>query len=352
MKPYSRLIQGLGLLAVALGLLRWPQDISLGVVQGLTLCYQVIFPALFPFFILSALVISLGLSGPLGRLFQGVMFPLFRLNGACGNALVLGLIGGYPVGAKTALGLYQAGACTRIEAQRMLAFCNNAGPAFLLGVVGAEIFGSNWVGALLYLAHLLASFGVGILFRFYGREEATSSNPVAEPPALPFSSAFLSAVTGAFSATLQVCAFILCFAVISALLRLSGALDFMAGLLNPGLALVGVDQAFGQSLILGGIELVSGVMSIPGDAPLAPRIVLASFFLGWAGLSVHCQVLSLLEGSDLSPGTYLLGKALHGLLAALISLALLSLLPQELRAVGPFSPGDLSYPVIHVIDGP
>ena len=138
-----------------------------------------IVPSLFPFFILSTLVVDLGLAAQLGRAMEKIMRPLFRVDGSCAAAVALGFIGGYPVGARTALQLYQQGQCSKTEAERLLAFCNNSGPAFILGVVGAGIFGDGRVGFLLYLTHALASLMVGLLFRFHGKE--TGGRPHRSP---------------------------------------------------------------------------------------------------------------------------------------------------------------------------
>lgn len=100
---------GAGLLCCALALICWPKEVSAAVRDGLGLCYNVIIPSLFPFFILSSLVVSLGMAGYLGRLLEPVMRPLFHVSGACAAALALGFIGGYPVGARSALTLYENG---------------------------------------------------------------------------------------------------------------------------------------------------------------------------------------------------------------------------------------------------
>ena len=128
---------GLALLLATLALMFWPKDSMAAARDGLTLCYNVIIPSLFPFFVLSALVVDLGLAGHLGRALEGIMRPLFNVPGACAPALALGFVGGYPVGARTALQLYQKGMCTKTEAERLLAFCNNSGPAFILGGLGS-----------------------------------------------------------------------------------------------------------------------------------------------------------------------------------------------------------------------
>ena len=166
-RQYRELLLALGLLCAALALVLWPGEAMGAMRDGLKLCGNVIVPSLFPFFVLSSLVVELGMSRYLGRLFQPVMAPLFRVNGACASALALGFVGGYPVGARTAISLYQSGQCSKTEAERLLAFCNNSGPAFIFGVVGAGVFGSGALGLLLYLVHMAASLLVGLLFRFY-----------------------------------------------------------------------------------------------------------------------------------------------------------------------------------------
>ena len=114
---------GFGLLCAVLSLLSCPEEALEAARGGVTLCLNVIIPSLFPFFVLSALVVDLGLSRYFGRALQWMMRPLFHVSGTCASALALGLIGGYPVGARTAISLYEKGLCSKTEAERMLAFC-------------------------------------------------------------------------------------------------------------------------------------------------------------------------------------------------------------------------------------
>ena len=102
------------------------------------------------------------------------MRRVFNLNGSCASAFIMGIVGGYPVGARAAITSYERGLCTKTECERMLSFCNNSGPAFILGVVGAGVFANSRAGMLLYLAHVLASLTVGVCFRFYKRREPVS----------------------------------------------------------------------------------------------------------------------------------------------------------------------------------
>ncbi len=313
---------GVVLVLAAVSLVVWPQQSMEAASAGLGLCANVIIPSLFPFFVLSGLVVELGLAGYVGRVLERVMVPLFRVPGCCASALALGFIGGYPVGARTAIHLYETGFCSKTEAERLLAFCNNSGPAFILGVVGAGVFRDSRVGALLYLAHVLASVCVGLMFRFYKwREGSGSVGRSPHPPigARRLSAAFTDTVKNAFLSTLNICAFVLFFTVVIRMLTASGVLPALAKGLGILLAPFGMTEEWGRRLLMGVLELTSGVWSLTGEGSLSGRLSMAAFMLGWAGISVHCQVLSFLGDSGLSVGAYLTGKLLHGGLSALFT---------------------------------
>ncbi|WP_294512771.1 nucleoside recognition domain-containing protein [uncultured Intestinimonas sp.] len=321
---------GLGLLCATLALMFWPQEAMEASREGLRLCYNVILPSLFPFFVLSALVVDLGLAGYIGRALEGLMRPLFNVPGACASAFALGFVGGYPVGARTALSLYQKGMCTKTEAERLLAFCNNSGPAFILGVVGAGVFASSRVGLLLYLAHAAASVCVGLLFRFYKREgKRRERRPSPTFEAERITVAFTGAIKNSFLSTLNICAFVVFFTVVIKLLFLSGLLPGLAGILGALFAPLGFSTRWAERLLTGFIELTSGVWTLTGDGSTSGKLSMAAFLLGWAGLSVHCQVLSFIGGSGLSVKTYIGGKLLHGGLSALFIGLLLRFFPLE-----------------------
>lgn len=329
------LFLGLGLLGSTLALLLYPQESMQAARDGLKLCYNVIIPSLFPFFVLSSLVVELGLAGYLGRVLEGIMRPLFNVSGSCASAFALGFIGGYPVGAKTAINLYEKGMCSKTETERLLAFCNNSGPAFILGVVGVGVFGSSRVGLLLYLAHAAASICVGMLFRFYGRGKGSRGKEGRISPqfrAQRFTSAFTDSIKNSFLSTLNICAFVIFFTVVIRMLSLSGVLTGAAGMLGLLLAPLGFDASWAERLLIGLIEISSGVWTLSGTGALAGRLSMAAFMLGWAGVSVHCQVLSFIGGSGLSVRTYIVGKTLHGALSALFIAGLFRIVPFELPA--------------------
>jgi len=294
------LLLGLALLCATLALMLYPQPSMEAAKSGLALCYNVIIPSLFPFFVLSSLVVELGLAGYLGRLLEGLMRPLFHVSGACASAFALGFIGGYPVGAKTAISLYENGMCTKTEAERLLAFCNNSNPVFLISVLGVGVFGSVRAGVWLWLIHVLSALLTGLVFRGSGKS-ASRQELTRRPPfrAVSFAEAFTGAVRSSLAGILSVCAFVVFFYV------LAQPLTAMGGRLGAVLVVA--------------LELFSLTPLLTADAF---GFLLAAAAAGWGGLSVLCQTLAVLEGSGLRLRNCFLGKVVQSafslLLAALL----------------------------------
>ena len=295
-----RILPTLGLLGVMALLLLCSADAAQAVRDALALCVQSVIPALFPFFVVSSLFIDLGCAAVLGRSLAPIMRRLFGVSGAGGTAFLLGIIGGYPVGGRTAGELYRSGQCEREECERLLAFCNNAGPSFILGIAGLGCFGSVRVGAWLYLIHVGAAVMVGLLFRStsrqMGRPEKTETPRWAD--------ALIEAVRGGAMSMVNICAFVVFFLVI---LRLFSRFT-------------GIQHG----AILGIVEMTNGILRLANDRR---GFIWAAGLLGWGGLSVHCQTAAVLSGSDLSLKRYFIGKALQAAISMAAAWPVSLLLP-------------------------
>ena len=322
-------------------LLRYPAESAAAAKDGLAVCYTLIIPSLFPFFVLSSLIISLTPSAIAARLFAPLMRPIFALSGPCIMPLLLGLIGGYPVGLRTTAQIYEIKGCTPNEAKRLAVFCNNCGPAFLLNVAGIGVFGSQEAGLLLLATHWLAAMLVGLLSRrLQGQGEKSFSYTQFESkgnhtPSL--SSIFPDCVRDSFSATLNVCAFVTLFSVLIRLVTCTGALPIAAAALSQ---LLSCSPQLCQSAIIGFFELSTGISSL---APLYAdplALPLAAFILGWGSLSVHCQSLPFLNRCPDAKAPYFIGKLLQGTIAAGLAACLAPLLPE---AGGAFQQAALWY---------
>jgi sporulation integral membrane protein YlbJ len=268
--------------------------------EGLRLCGQSVIPALFPFLTVSSLLMSLGFGEWAAQPFAPLM-RLYRIGGAGASALLLGLVGGYPVGARTAAELYKGRQLSRNEAERLLFFCNNANPAFLVSFLGVGVFDSPRVGIWLWLIHLLAALLTGLLL---ARRVSAGYDGRCRTPILTarFSTALTGAVRTALDATLGICAFVVFFYVLVLPLR---RLALRWG--NIGTAVLGVVELFSAAPLLSHDRI---------------GFVLAAGLSGWGGVSVLCQTLAVLSDTGLSIRNCVAGKALQGALSAALATVL------------------------------
>lgn len=277
-----------------------PQQMIDSARYALRLCAELIIPSLFPFFVVSGLLNRLGFSARLAGRISRPAARLYGISGAGATALFMGLIGGYPLGAAYIADMRRQGLISAEEGERLMGFCNNSGPAFLIGSIGAGVFGSARLGLWLYIIHILSALITGLFFRGSGRYKA-------QLPHLPESrgSALIDSVRQAAQSILSVCGFIVCFCVIIGLMDTGGYFSLFAGRLA---ALTGLELHAARALLSGVLELGSGIGAMRGLSPSPVNLAIAAGIVGWGGVSVHFQTYAVLAESDIKGDLHLTGR--------------------------------------------
>lgn len=292
--------------------------------QGLELAVQFALPALFPFFLASALLVNSNSIAWLGGLLAHFFARVYALPATVAGAFVLSVTGGYPVGTQTVAQLYTQGQLTRKQACHALTFCNNTGPAFLVSICGVGLLQSLPKGLLLYGVHVLSALAVGWLLRdrkvvTHGRRATCKSVPTASAQ-VPLS-CFLNSVQQAGITALRVTAFIIVFVILRAILLETGLLTLLAIGLRPLCYLLGCAPEASTALLAGMLELTYGLHSLPEGAG-ATVLPAMSFLVAFGGFSVWAQSLAMLTNTDLPALPFVRGKVLHAVLAGGLTLLL------------------------------
>ncbi len=269
-------------------------------------CANTIVPALFPYMICSGILVQSGFSSVLSRYLSFIMRPLFNVPGSSALAFVLGCLGGYPIGAVCAADLYSSGECSKNEAERLIAFCNNSGPLFIVSVIGIGIFGDALVGKLLYISHLFSAVLTGIILRSFAKSPLDS--PKLLPKSVPHKTEKPLLAIGAVMDSsvfniLKICGFVIFFSVFAKMLPQTRLLPFVHSALE----------------ISGGTAQIAN-----SDLELSLKMALISFFIAFSGVSVLLQVAAVTSKAGLSLKPYLLGKLIQGTLSFVITKILVS----------------------------
>lgn len=310
------------LLSAFFALLYAPAAALAGAKDGLSVCAAIIVPSLFPFLVLSSMATQLGLPRILARYAAPVMQRVFGLSGMAAAPLLLGFLGGYPVGAAAIAELVKRDELSLNEGERLLPVCNNTGPAFIVGVAGTAIFGSGKIGLGLYLCHIIAALLLAVLFRGKGSE--TSCAAMDAPIAVPgFAAVLTGAVKGSVLSCLNICGFVVFFSVLRSLLDALGVFQSLTLFLAQS---TNSDIGFYRSLLCGIMELGSGISSMRALAATPRNLALCSFILGFGSLSVHCQTLAAISGTKLKCARHFVGRIGHGIISAILTFLLFTLL--------------------------
>ena len=285
--------------------------------EALNICYEIIIPSLFPFFVCSGILVYSGFAQSVAKAFRPVMKPLFNVNENGAAAFVLGIISGYPLGAITACQLYESAYLSKSETERLLAFCNNSGPLFILGAVGAAIYQNGKIGVILYVSHIISAIAVGVIFRFYRRDNFSAPPSRLNTEKMYPAEIFSKVIANSLNSILTVCGSIVFFFTVSNLLT-----DLLP------------ENAFLNAIVSAILEFTGGIKKISALPITLPQsLVMSSFAVGFAGLCVHMQVMAVTAKYGLSLKPYILGKLLHGTLSAALTALMLGFFPQ---AVGVF----------------
>lgn len=319
----------LAALGIFLTTLSQPAE-ALAAAQGaLGSWWRNVVPALLPFFILTEFLSRTGLIKALSIWLGPVMQPLFRLPGAAALGLCLGFFAGSPTGGAIAGQLRQQGLLSRSEGERLLAFCNNAGPLYIILTVTAAL-GQPEIGVWLALAHYPLNLLWGLLLRFWATKP---SAPVCQSasqllaagwqagfgrskPAQPLSLLLRESSLKALTNIGMIGAFMLVFSLLLLSLRHFGLLSLLQLALLPLCRLFGLPESVLPALADGCFEMTLGIDALAASpAPLSAKLLCASVILAWSGLSIHCQIAGVLAETDLTLRYYLPCRLLHVLAA-------------------------------------
>lgn len=334
----------LAMLAVGLAasLMIYPKESFDASLRGLQMWWEVVFPSLLPFFIVSELLIGFGVVTFIGVLLEPLMRPLFRVPGIGGFVWAMGLASGYPAGAKLTARLREEKKLSRIEAERLVSFTNSSNPLFIFGAIAVGFFHNPALGIVLALSHYFGNMLVGIFMRFHGirEEKFNTKNDVKTKISIkeafnalhnerlkekrPFGKLLGDAVQSSIQTLLMVGGFIIIFSVLNKLLYLLNITDIIASFFSIILSFLGFSTQLSLPLVAGLFEITLGsqMTSSAENSLLMHQVIITSFILAFNGFSVQAQVASILAETDIRFKPYFIARILHGFFAAIITFIL------------------------------
>ena len=315
--------------------------------RGVSIWWEVLFPALFPFFVFSELMIGFGLVHFFGKILDPFMRPLFRLPGIGGFVITLGYISGYPVGARITAQLWDQGLLNRREGERLVAFTTSSDPIFLIGAVSIGFFHNSELALILAASHYSAAFLIGLLMRFHDAKAEKQEQQHLESQASlssisnykqsklyaalqamhqarlldgrSFSIILQQAIQSAIKLMIVVGGLVVFFSVVLALLTEGRILHLLIITLQQCFQWLGISESAAEAIVPGLFEVTLGAQQASLiSLSLQHQAAIAVAILSWGGFSVHAQVASLLSHTSIRYAPFLLARFIHAILSVIV----------------------------------
>ena len=272
-----------------------------------------VFPSLFPFFVLSEILMNYGFIELIGELFKPLFEKLFKINGNAAFVFIMSLISGFPSNAKYTRELYLQNKLTAKEATKILMFSHFSNPLFILGAISITFLNDKRLGIIIMISHYLSNIIIGLIFRNYNPSKVTNDKFSLKNAIMQMhykrinnNKRFGAIITNSLVNSINTLLLIL--GVITTFLIITTIIDnnFHLSLLN-------------KSLISGFLEMTQGLKHVSLLNTLSEyKAILICMIISFGGLSVHTQILSIISDTEIKYKPFLLARIIHVIISSTI----------------------------------
>ena len=261
-----------------------------------------LFPTLFPFFVISNLLLQYGFVDIIGRMLSYPMNNLFHLPGCCSFVLSASLVSGFPSGAKYTKDLVEKQLINKSQAERLLTFTHYSNPLFILGMIGNIILGNQKIAYLILIAHILSGLLVGMIFRPKDYPKNETVYYQSDKGNKAFGQLLTESITSSLNTMFLLLGIVTIFLIISTIIR----------------QIIPTNQIM-NTIISGILEMTQGVKSVSYlNVSLLIKTIIIEGIISFGGLSVHAQVLGIVSTEKIKYKYFFLARIIHSMLAIIL----------------------------------
>lgn len=278
-----------------------------------------IFPSLFPFFVISNLLIHYGFVEFVGELFKPIMQKLFKIKGEASFVFIMSMLSGFPSSAKYIKELLLNKTLSNEEATKLLMFTHFSNPLFIIGTIGITFLHNKRVGLLIILSHYLGNIIIGILVRNY-HPSFSNTNRISIKNAIikmnnkrinnknSLGSIISKAITDSINTLLLVLGTISLFLILSTIINDTFSFSPITNTIISGL-----------------LEMTQGLKYISLlKISLRLKCAISCMIISFGGFSVHMQIKSIISETNIAYLPYFLSRIFHMIISFLLTIILYS----------------------------
>lgn len=299
-------------LFLILSLILHPQAMLHTSLNTTSLWLSKVFPSLFPFMVCSSILLNSKGIDYIAKLLKPVMHPLFKLSGIASFPLVIGIVSGYPMGAKITSELYAERKISLADAKHLLCFTNNAGSLFLIGTVGTGFLNSPELGYLLLLSCVINSIFTGFVYGLLKKKNSADihipSLPPTEKTQPPFFELLSTAISNSLISISQIGGFMLFFSILITACENTGILSLFYIITNT----FNIPQELVTAIFSGFLEMTTGTFMLSSiDISTNVRLIFITVLVCFGSCSILGQTFAIISNIPIKKSHYILAKLIN-----------------------------------------
>lgn len=272
-----------------------------------------IFPSLFPFFVISEILVNYGFVEFISELFKPVMYKLFKINGSAAYVFFMGMISGFPSSAKYTMELYKQKIIDAETGTKVLTFTHFSNPLFIIGTIAISFLNNKSIGLLILICHYFSNIIIGLIFRNYLPTKNENIKFSFKRPINLMTQHRLkntkslgmiinNSIINSINTLLLILGTITVFLIITTIISESINLSSLH-----------------QTILNGFVEMTQGLKSISTlNIPLKLKTIISTVFISFGGLSVHMQIISIINDTKIKYIPFLLARIIHAIISGLL----------------------------------
>ena len=313
----------------AIKIMQTPGIAAKGAAKGINFCLEMLIPSLFIFMFLAAFIVNSGMSRKLQKALSPITKFLFYLPGCTAPVIILSLIGGYPVGAKGTKALFLKKEINEEQLNRLMCFSVNAGPAFIINIVGNLLTKNYLFGQILFFTQILFSFFISLACgliskikkrKFYEKNNSGNNKNISISDSLILSCAETS------KTMVNMCSLVILFCTAIEVIQNLNIYNALVNQLN----LININPKVSESTIVSVLEITSGCHKA---ASLNAPLTITAFAVGYGGICTHLQIKQILSEANFNYLKFCVVRLLNGIATAFFTVFILSKMPEKYQSV-------------------
>lgn len=308
---------------ILIGIISNTSVASLGAHKGILYCVNTLIPSLFIFMIFTSFIVNSGATQNLSKILNPVTKFLFYLPGCTAPIIVLSLIGGYPVGARGAKSLYESKEINTEQLNRLMTFSVNAGPAFIIEIVGNILLKNYKLGCLIFIVQIVLSLSIGIISGILARQKNLNfyfNENVSKNKKPNISDSLIKSCSDTSKSIIVMSALIVVFYTLIEILKSS---LLTKDILNHFFTSNDSINNF-RTIFISILEMTSGCNEVIYKS--APTGIIF-FAVGFGGICAHLQIKSIFGEDDFNFIKFTVYRLLNGLLTVLFVPMVMNIFP-------------------------